>query len=205
MRIKYSLSQLILVLALTPALPVQADLLSWGLDPANGDWTASQGTQIFFEDWTGGGGGYVSPGWGGQHFDVEAMYAVHNGDSVDYAIITGFDLDGVEWSGDLYTPGDLFFDVDGSANGENWDVAVDLQTGDLYENATGSIPTFGSSAPFTITGGDLIGSSTLSYDSDGALTIAAGNMHSNHYDLDNYCGGSDETRTRDLRRDRPAF
>src|SRR5262245_35769908 len=130
----------------------------WGIDPSTGDFNQSIGTRIFFENLaSNGAGGTVGPGFGGQFFDVEAVYALHEGQYLNFAIATGFDPDGVLQGSKLFTPGDIFFDL-----GSGFNVAVDLQTGQVFTNATHSNPVdFPASAPFTITGGTEVGVASL--------------------------------------------
>src|SRR5262245_59287531 len=91
---------------------VDGSFADWGINPGAGDWDSSVGTRIFFENYTGTDGtGFVGPGWGGQFFDVEAMYAYRPGNKLYFGIVTGFDPDGVLHNGQTYTAGDIFFDV----------------------------------------------------------------------------------------------
>jgi hypothetical protein len=108
---------------------------------AHGD-VASWGVGGLGEDGPGLGD-YVGPGYGGQNYDVEAMYAFYDNvnpiaanQGLYVAVVTGFDPDGVRnWSnGDpTYLPGDLFFDF--GSNGV-YDLAVstsnDLGLGMAY-------------------------------------------------------------------------
>lgn len=134
----------------------------WGINPTSGDWTSSHGTRVFFEDYTGTDGtAYLGPGWGGQFFDVEAVYLKWCGNEVCYGIVTGFDPDGVRYNRQLYTPGDIFVNVGGTR------VGVDIQTGHLFKDPTFTQPGFTSSGPFTITGGTDLGATELSVPFDG--------------------------------------
>ncbi len=159
-------------------ITVDGNWTDWGIDPNAGDWTSSTGTRIFYENYTSTDGtGYVQPGWGGQYFDVEAMYAQVHGSSLCFAIITGFDPDGVNHMGTRYTPGDIFLDV-----GTGWNVGIDLQTGHLYTGATGSTAYFASSTPFEITGGTDLGATSLSIPFDTLVTVySSGSSSSTHY------------------------
>jgi len=160
-------------------ISVDGDWSDWGINPDSNQWSQTVGDRIFFEDYTGTDGtGVLGPGRGGQFFDVEAIYAYRAGDQVNFAIVTGFDLDGVVYKGTPYTPGDVFFDV-----GTGWDVAIDLQNGDLYTGATGSNPNeFPSSRPHLITGGTVVGTADLVFNSDAAMTVYTSGGHSSaHY------------------------
>lgn len=82
-------------------------------------------------------GGAVDPGYGGQNFDIEALYLtyVNDGDQdqqgLYIGLFTGFDIDQDEQSGDWYTSGDLFFDFGARDDLDNerdrvWDLAIGL-------------------------------------------------------------------------------
>ena len=160
------------------SITVDGSWSDWGINPSSGDWSASTGTRIFYENYTGTDGtAYLEPGWGGQFFDAEAIYATWSGNSLYFAIVTGFDPDGVKWGSTLYTPGDIFVNT-----GDGWKVGIDLQTGNVYTNATHSTPGFASSGPFTITGGTLVGSTNLYVPFDGVITsYHSGDTTSKHY------------------------
>ena len=169
---------------------VDGNWSDWGINPNSGDWSASTGTRLFFEDFTGTtGNGYLTPGWGGQFFDVEAVYGEVEGSTFHFAIVTGFDPDGVVFDGLTYTPGDIFFDL-----GSGWNVAMDLPTynpahlagtpytTDVYSPATGTAPvSFPQSSPFTMSGGTLAGTGTLALPLDGVKTTGSwGTTYTSH-------------------------
>ncbi len=166
-------------------ITVDGNWNDWGINPDSGDWTASTGSRVFFEDYRGTGGtAYLGPGWGGQFFDVEAIYATMQGSTVFFAIVTGFDPDGVVHGGTTYLPGDIFFDV-----GSGWNVGVDLETGNIFTGVSGTTPMFSSSGPFTLVGGTNVGVTPLSIPRDGAMThYGNGDTSSRHY---NYEGSLD--------------
>ena len=172
-------SFLVLSGAALPAGPITVDgsWADWGIDPSSGDWDASIGDRIFFENYAGTDGtGFVGPGYGGQYFDVEAIYAVRAGDKVSFGIVTGFDPNGVKYGSRTYIAGDIFFDV-----GSGWKAAIDLDTGNVYRDVVGTNPTdFLASAPVLIQTGTLVGVTALSIPYDGVVTID--NSHtSTHY------------------------
>jgi hypothetical protein len=80
------------------------------------------------EDYTGGGNGYLGPGYGGDAYDVEAAYLGVDDQYFYLAVVTGFPSGGRydPGTGDFYLPGDLAIDVgsDGS-----YDFAVDVDHG----------------------------------------------------------------------------
>lgn len=164
--------------AVAGPINVDGSWSDWGIDPNSGDWTSSNSTRVFFEDYTGTDGhGYIGPGWGGQFFDVEAIYAQYTASTFCFAIVTGFDPDGVVTGGTTYTPGDIFLNA-----GNGWKVGIDLETGKVYNNATSSVPGFAAAGPFTITGGTHVGNALLSVPFDGVMTSYGSQaMSSKHY------------------------
>jgi len=175
-------------------ITVDGHWTDWGIQPGGGDWSSSTGQRIFYEDYTGSdGGAYVGPGWGGQYFDVEAIYAQRAGQDLYFAIVTGFDPDGVIYLGSPYTPGDIFLNA-----GNGWNVGIDLETGHVFTGATSTNPAdFPASAPFTIAGGTDIGATALSVPFDGSpLVYGSGNQTSTHFFFEGYLdltriGGAD--------------
>lgn len=116
-----------LVLALAPAvgaITVDGNLGDWGvtvpaLADAPGQWGSSVG-QFAVDD------AQIGPGGGGQNYDIEAMYAHISGNTLHFAMATGFDQDG-EVGDAVFLPnydgGDIFFNF-GGVSGYN--VAVRL-------------------------------------------------------------------------------
>ncbi|MFH1996484.1 MAG: hypothetical protein ABIJ27_05740 [Candidatus Omnitrophota bacterium] len=88
----------------------------WGVAPGtwnssssanNSDWTPSGNVQYIVEDQTGGTNAYLNPGWGGQRYDVEAIYFVNTPGTAYLSIVTGFRSSG--YSG--WAPGDIAIDL----------------------------------------------------------------------------------------------
>lgn len=110
------------------AITVDGSLSDWGVtipvvaNAPSAAWTSSIGA--FAEE-----DGEVSPGIGGQNYDVEAMYAVVSGDTLFFALVTGFDQGGE--AGDILAPhydgGDIFFNFGGAAG---YNVAVRITEAD---------------------------------------------------------------------------
>jgi len=84
-------------------------------------------------------GSYVDPGYGGQNYDVEAMYAYADDSGLYVAVVTGFDPIGVNnwyngsWVGaPYYEPGDLFFDFNETPPDvpRTWDLAIETYDAD---------------------------------------------------------------------------
>lgn len=135
-RIELSLRALVLAgFAAAIAAPAHASLFidSWGVD--YGSWAPNAaapngGLNYVVEDWTGGNGGFLDPGWGGDQYDAEAAYMATDGEFLYIAVITGFPITG-RWDGSrFYAPGDLAIDVGSNrANEHGYDHAVDVSQG----------------------------------------------------------------------------
>jgi MYXO-CTERM domain-containing protein len=107
------------------------DLSHWGVSPGGtGDWIpegsnpagvtigyAIEDSINYLPD-TGpvDPSGTVGPGVGGQNFDAEALYTTYNSvtNRLYVALVTGFELNGVQSGGNFYAAGDIFLDLDGS-------------------------------------------------------------------------------------------
>lgn len=102
------------------AITVDGNLADWGLT-FNGlasDWTTTQaGVLSVVEDQNGGSGAFLSPGWGGQAYDAEAMYMTWDATNLYVAMVTGHDPNTLHKpSANSYGRGDFAFDfnLDGS-------------------------------------------------------------------------------------------
>jgi hypothetical protein len=103
-------------------ITVDGDLSDWGVtlpnvpDAPPAAWVPSIGAHASQD-------GIISPGIGGQDYDIEAMYAAVLGDTLYFALVTGFDQGGE--AGDIFLPrydgGDIFFNFGGGAG---YNVAV---------------------------------------------------------------------------------
>lgn len=110
------------------AITIDGDLSDWGVtlpnvaDAPPAAWASAIGA-FAQED------GLVRPGIGGQNYDVEAMYAAVMGDTLYFALVTGFDQGGE--AGDILAPhydgGDIFFNFGGAAG---YNVAVRITEAD---------------------------------------------------------------------------
>jgi hypothetical protein len=100
------------------AYVIDAQLADWGLTQtaSTQDWTPGASVKGWgVEDQTGGKGVYLSPGYGGQAYDVEAMYVDYDNTYLYLALVTGHDP-ATPQGGGQYAAGDFALDFgrDGS-------------------------------------------------------------------------------------------
>jgi len=164
-------------------ITVNGDISDWvqnassiytGANPTDGAFSAKTGVLSWIEDGCSGSQGYVGPGYGGQNFDMEAMYAYYDSTGskpgLYVAIVTGFDPDGVKYWGNVnptYLPGDIFFDFGGNGS---WDMAVETSPGGTQGYAyTGSGTSWYTAAlsPYSDVGPAEIDHSAASLATDG--------------------------------------
>ena len=147
------------LLLLAPHAQASLFLSSWGI--SYGNWTpganAPVNTHWLVEDWTHGNGGFLDPGYGGDAFDVEAVYLGWDDDYLYMGVVTGFPSVGRWYNGEFFVAGDLALDVNGDGQ---YDFAVDtshsgrLRSGSLvWENPSiGGNPVWGGvSDPLRVT------------------------------------------------------
>lgn len=106
----------VMLAPMSSAIIADGDLSDWGVTlpvavhAAPAEWVPSVGVHSS-ED------GQIGPGIGGQPFDVEVMYAAVSGNTLFFALVTGFDQQGE--AGDILAPhydgGDIFFNFGGAA------------------------------------------------------------------------------------------
>lgn len=162
----------------TQAITVDGNLADWGLSFAGAasDWTSSRSDVLsVVDDQRGGAGAFLSPGWGGQAYDAEALYMTWNSTHLYAALVTGHDPNTVHNpDGNSYGRGDFAFDfnLDGS-----WDFGFatadrssGIVQGSVYQTtdanwAYGLWSAPGVQGPSTdataLTGGALLGAGTL--------------------------------------------
>jgi len=104
------------------AYDINGELSDWGVTPGT-HWTPTPNQGIFHydEDYVGPGG-FVNPGWGGQAFDMEAIYTSWDSDNLYIALVTGFPINnaaGVRG----YSLGDIAIDF--GVNG-TYDYGIEL-------------------------------------------------------------------------------
>lgn len=116
-----------LLLALAPAaqaLSIDGNLADWGLHQTGSasDWTPIAGTHYVVADQDGNNNAFLSPGYGGQKYDVEALYLRYDSDNLYLALVTGHNPKTNQNPGaNQYARGDFAIDFgqDGS-----WDFGV---------------------------------------------------------------------------------
>ncbi len=87
------------------------------------------------EDYVGPPNGQVGPGWGGDAYDVEAVYYGLDNSYAYFAIVTGFPLVGRPWNNDYYLPGDIAIDFD---NDDSYEYGIDVdKSGNLRYGSIG--------------------------------------------------------------------
>jgi hypothetical protein len=109
------------------ATPASASLFlsDWGVSYGNWDPVDSADMRIryYTEDWDDDNeNGWLDPGYGGDLFDVEAVYFGMDEAKYYFAVVTGFRPEG-SWG---YSPGDLMVDF---GNDGSWDFAFDIDQG----------------------------------------------------------------------------
>lgn len=94
------------------AYAIDADLTDWGLQATGNatDWTPNASVAAWaVEDQTGNRGVYLSPGYGGQDYDVEAIYVDYDASYLYLALVTGHDPLTFNGNGN-YAAGDFAID-----------------------------------------------------------------------------------------------
>lgn len=137
---------------------INGDMSDWGISATTGFSTADsvdnpvidyQNGVHFWEEDGLGNSGYVGPGYGGQDYDIEALYVTSDATNLYIGIITGFFP-----SGDNYM-GDIAIDLDSDGV---YEYGIDTSTGNFHSGLTSadwSVPVhFGSSTPVSIAAGN---------------------------------------------------
>jgi hypothetical protein len=114
-----------------------SNVAEWGVTPAAWgsaalDWVPNSGIQGTYgaEDYQPNtAGGFVYPGWGGQTYDAEAMYATWDDTNLYFAVVTGMPPGGSP-AGYVSTPIAIDFGSDGSY--EYGIAAIGSNAGSLY-------------------------------------------------------------------------
>ncbi len=137
--------------ALADSIKVDGNLVKdWNIDPAT--WmTTKPHVQSTIEDQTGSGAFYLNPGWGGQAYDAEAIYALVEGNKLFIALATGHNPNTPNDPGaNSYGAGDFAIDFgkDGS-----YEVGINIKpkgdsfgvAGGVYGNVTWALGLWNSS------------------------------------------------------------
>src|SRR3989338_969452 len=143
------------------AILVDGVLDDWGVFPgpySNGpsQWVPLGGIDYVQED-QDPAIDFLNPGWGGQPYDVEAIYFTQDAATAFFAVVTGFPLAG--YGG--YTAGDFAFDFGSDGTYEYGLETVGAH--DLYGNVTWINPIFGVSSPYAIGSGTNLGPAAFGY------------------------------------------
>ena len=99
----------------------------WGVTPGgfnSSDWTPDDGILSKVEDQNTA---YLNPGWGGQGYDAEAIYAAKEGNMGYLSIVTGMRPEGLSW-----LPGDIFFNF--GPNSTYGIKTIGPDAGKMYKN-----------------------------------------------------------------------
>ncbi len=181
------------LLGVTPAqalvITIDGNLNDWGIDRST--WLPSDARIHYkIEDQSGNLNAYLNPGWGGQAYDAEAMYALIQNDRLYVALATGHNPRTLQKpSANSYGAGDFAFDfgMDGSYElGVNMTHVVGTSgsgplfesfglLGGVYKNPTwaqglwmeddGVLPR--GKRPTHITSGEFIGTANFAYTTAG--------------------------------------
>lgn len=106
------------------AISLQAISFLSGWEISYGNWNVDANVKgldyvnYYVEDYVGSNG-YVGPGYGGDNFDVEAVYYGLDNSYAYFAVVTGFPISGLQG----YDPGDIAIDF---GNDENFDYGIDV-------------------------------------------------------------------------------
>lgn len=147
------------------AILVDGNVGDWGVTPGAygaSDWTPNAGIFSGIED-QNPAIDFLSPGWGGQKFDVEAIYFKREADMAYFAVVSGFPLEGRVYQGGDYYAGD--FAIDFGSNG-SYEFGIETSgpdQGNLYGDPTWVNPLFLECGPYALAGGTLLGDTNFAY------------------------------------------
>lgn len=167
------------------AYVIDANLADWGVRQTGAatDWMPGTQTKAWMvEDQTGGLNTRLSPGYGGQAYDVEALYVDYNAQYLYLAMITGHNPLTPN-SGGSYGAGDFAIDF-GRDGSYEFGIAT-LGNGKL-QGGVYSVTQWGSGlwgaaneGPTSITSGNLLGLAQMAYTTTGTnnMGVYAGDSH----------------------------
>jgi hypothetical protein len=140
------------------AFAIDGNLSDWGIHRTGNasDWTPNSSVAAYaVEDQTGGLNTYLSPGYGGQAYDAEAIYVAFDRSNLYIAIATGHNPltpDIFTAAGDSYGPGDIAIDF--GRNG-SFDYGIELlgsgttTKGHVYSNVRWALGLWTSTGAWT--------------------------------------------------------
>ncbi|MDR3298843.1 MAG: PEP-CTERM sorting domain-containing protein [Candidatus Accumulibacter sp.] len=166
-------------------ITIDGSLSDWKIDPKT--WVSSlPGVSYTEEDQTGSGAYYLRPGYGGQAYDAEAMYAIIQNGTLFIALATGHNPLTVDnFGNNVYAAGDFAIDF---GNNGTYELGINVVNnflggvlGGVYANpdwayglwdVAGNEVAPGSAAadmahPTSLRGGTLLGSAESSYTTTG--------------------------------------
>lgn len=162
-------------------LVVNGNLHDWQINQTT--WVSSlPNVHSTVEDTTGGNSAYLNPGYGGQAYDAEALYATFQDSKLFIALITGHDPAIEDNPGEnIYAAGD--FAIDFGKNG-SYDLGINIVNGfglagGVYASPTWAYGLWGTdgsynpthpdtSHPTSLLSGSLIGVADFDYSKNGA-------------------------------------
>ena len=174
-------------------ITVDGDLSDWGISPGSGNsvWTPNAGTDYIVEDQHAN---YLSPGYGGQAYDAEALYSRIENGTLYIGMATGHNPEKLQNPPHSYGAGDFAIDFgqDGS-----YELGINVKpiwdtfgvTGEVYNNVTWGLGEFSDNSltgyvksehPTSILNGNSIGTASLAISS--SAVTGYGNWQSDeHY------------------------
>lgn len=159
------------------AYVIDGNLADWGVQQ-NGtasDWTPNSQTKAWIvEDQTGDLNTRLTPGYGGQAYDVEAMYLSADAQYLYIAMITGHNPLTTDGSGS-YGPGD--FAIDFGRNG-SYEFGIETLGGDKVQGGVYAVTQWGAGlwgaaneGPTSILNGALLGLADVTYSTTGIANL----------------------------------
>lgn len=160
------------------AYTIDANLADWGVSRTGNanDWTPNAQTKAWIaEDQTGGLGTRLTPGYGGQAYDVEALYADYDSQYLYLALITGHNPL-TSNSGGSFAPGDFAIDF-----GRNGSYEFGIETTGSNGNTQGGVYAVNqwgaglwggaNEGPTSILTGELLGLGDVTYTTSGIANM----------------------------------
>lgn len=181
MQTRYKSALVAALMLATPAAwayVIDANLADWGITRTGSasDWTPNARIKGWaVEDQTGGPGAWLGPGYGGQAYDVEALYVDFDAQYLYLALVTGHNPLTPQGGGH-YAPGDFAIDF-----GRNGSFEYGLETtgsngkirGGLYAVMQWGAGLWGAAneGPTSILAGTLLGLGDIAYTTTGVNNL----------------------------------